>query len=146
EAGMPVSDPVIARIGRAVKPALDLPAEINTLFATHLMLAFGTYICATYGGLRVSRDRPGTLSPWQARMAEELIEAHVDGGATIQEIAECCGLSASHFAHAFRTSFGMPPHKWLLGRRVERTKLLLAKTRDSLADIAFACGFADQSH
>lgn len=144
--GYPIPDPVIARIGRAIKPALDLPAEVNTLFATHLMLAFGTYICAAYGGLMVPRDRPGALSTWQARMAQELIEAHVDGGATIQDIAECCGLSASHFAHAFKTTFGVPPHRWLLRRRVERAKLLLAENRDSLAEIALACGFADQSH
>lgn len=145
-AALPVSDPHIVQMGRAVRPALDLPSEANTLFASHLMLAFATYICARYGGLRAPRSQPGGLSTWQSRVARELIDAHIDGGMTLQEIATVCGLSASHFAHAFKASVGVAPHKWLLARRVDRAKTLLHRTREGLADIALACGFADQSH
>jgi AraC-like DNA-binding protein len=40
----------------------------------------------------------------------------------------------------------MPPHRWLIERRIDRAKALLRKGEASLAEIALACGFADQSH
>jgi AraC-like DNA-binding protein len=56
------------------------------------------------------------------------------------------GLSAKHFARAFRQSTGVPPHRWLIEKRIERAKALLLGGGLSLAEIALACGFADQSH
>jgi transcriptional regulator GlxA family with amidase domain len=51
-----------------------------------------------------------------------------------------------HFARAFRTSVGMPPHRYLVERRVARARELLASTNMPLAEIALAAGFSDQSH
>jgi AraC-like DNA-binding protein len=64
----------------------------------------------------------------------------------VARVARACGLSASHFARAFRRSLGMAPHQWRLSFRVERAKEQLARLDASLADIAIDCGFADQSH
>ena len=141
-----VSDPFIARMGRSVRPALAAPFEVNQLYASHVMLSLGIYACATYAGMRTPRTCPRGLSTWQQRVAKELIEAHVDGTLALRHVAESCGLSASHFAHAFKASVGMAPHQWLLHRRVERAKRLLAAARQTLTDIALECGFADQSH
>jgi transcriptional regulator GlxA family with amidase domain len=49
-------------------------------------------------------------------------------------------------ARAFRQSTGVPPHRWLLDRRVKRAKELLPNSSLSLSDVALACGFGDQSH
>jgi len=140
-----VRDPFIWRMGRSVRPALAAPFEANQLYASHVMLSLGIYCCATYGGMHTPRTGPGGLSTWQQRVAKELIEAHIDGTLALSRIAESCGLSTSHFAHAFKVSVGMAPHKWLLHRRVERAKHLLTRPV-SLTDIALECGFADQSH
>jgi len=145
-AGVPIGDPVIKRLGSAVRPALAAPDEANDLFASHLMLSLSIYVCTTYGDLRTQRALPGGLSAWQESAAKELIDAHIDGSLALQRLAEICGLSTSHFAHAFKRSVGMAPHKWLLGRRIERAKELMMRSRSSLSDIALACGFADQSH
>ena len=67
------------------------------------MLAFGTYVAGTYGGVRSPRIAGG-LNAWQRRAATEMIAAHLDGGITVEELAAVCGLSASRFAHAFRNS------------------------------------------
>lgn len=142
----PVSDPVIARLGNAVRPALAMPSEANELFASHLMLVLSIHTCVSYGGMKTPRTVPGGLSAWQERAAKELIEAHIDGSLSLARVAAVCGLSTSHFAHAFRESIGVAPHKWLLARRVDRAKSLLRASRCSLTDIALECGFADQSH
>jgi AraC-like DNA-binding protein len=72
--------------------------------------------------------------------------AHLDGNLPLQRVAEVCGLSTSHFAHAFRRTVGVAPDRWLLRRRVERAIDMLGGGGDSLSDIALACGFSDQSH
>ncbi len=144
--GAAVQDPILLRMARAVQPALDAPHESNELFASHLMLSLGIYATATYAGLKARRPASGGLSAWQERAAKELINAHIDGSLALQRIAEMCGLSTSHFAHAFKRSVGTAPHQWLLERRVERAKDLLRRGRESLIDIALSCGFADQSH
>jgi transcriptional regulator GlxA family with amidase domain len=64
----------------------------------------------------------------------------------LSRLAERCGLSTRHFARAFRQSTGVPPHRWLLNHRVGYAKELLCNPALSLAEIALACGFADQSH
>ena len=130
----------------AGRPALASPQESNELFASQVMLALGTYICATNGNLRAPRPCSGGLSTWQTRAAKEMISAHLDGNLPLQRVAELCGLSTSHFAHAFRRTVGVAPHRWLLRRRVERAIDILGGGRDSLSDIALACGFSDQSH
>jgi AraC family transcriptional regulator len=109
------------------------------------MLAFGTYVAGTYGGLRAPRMASG-INAWQRRAATEMIEARLDGRITIEELAAVCGLSVSRFAHAFRSSFGVAPYQWLQARRIERAKTMLSGSDGALADIALASGFADQSH
>jgi AraC family transcriptional regulator len=86
------------------------------------------------------------LAPWQERRAKELLSACFDGDISLTELARECNLSRSHFARAFRQTTGQPPHRWLLDRRMERAKDLLLRSTLTLADIAIACGFADQSH
>jgi AraC-like DNA-binding protein len=144
--GRPVTDPVIARLGNAARPALAAADQTNELFASHLMLSLSIYVCATYGNLKTPRRMSGGLSAWQERTAKEMIEAYIDGSLPLARVAAACGLSTSRFAHAFKASVGMAPHKWLLLRRVDRAKALLQRGRYTLSDVALACGFADQSH
>ncbi|MGO4287978.1 helix-turn-helix domain-containing protein, partial [Bosea sp. TAB14] len=57
-----------------------------------------------------------------------------------------CGLSPGYFSRAFRNTTGFSPHQWLIRKRIERARDILRCGRLELADIAVACGFADQSH
>jgi AraC-like DNA-binding protein len=62
------------------------------------------------------------------------------------QLSAIAGLSVFHFARQFKQSAGVSPHYYLVGRRIERAKELLAETDLSLSEIAFATGFSDQSH
>lgn len=88
----------------------------------------------------------GGLAPWQLRRAEALMSENLSVQVPLGQVAEECGLSVRHLARAFRQSTGVPPHRWLLDRRVELAKELLPNTKLSLSDVALACGFGDQSH
>ena len=74
------------------------------------------------------------------------MRANLDGELPLVRIASECGLSAAHFARAFRVSTGTPPHRWLMDQRIEQSKCLLMDSTLSLTEIAIKCGFADQSH
>ena len=86
-----------------------------------------------------------TLAPWQARRAVELM-TEATTACPVATLAKACGLSRSHFAHAFRATTGLPPHKWLLSHRIRLACEMMEHTEQCLAEIAQNCGFADQSH
>jgi AraC family transcriptional regulator len=139
-------DTVVHHIGASLLTGLRRPLEANQLFVDHMMLAFTAHVARTYGGLRDAEPPSGGLAPWQAKRACERLEADLGGRLTLQDVATELGLSVSHFSRAFRTSVGLPPHQWLLRQRVRAAKQLMTNRGLSLAEIAVAAGFANQSH
>ncbi|MHB1304991.1 MAG: helix-turn-helix transcriptional regulator [Acidiphilium sp.] len=59
----------------------------------------------------------------------------------IQRLAGVGGVSEAHFARSFRQAFGVPPHRYLLTRRIERAKALLRDTELAVTAIAFETGW-----
>ncbi len=59
----------------------------------------------------------------------------------VSRLASVSGVSPAHFARAFRAAFGVPPHRWLLTRRIERATGLLRETGLSITEIAFQTGW-----
>lgn len=59
----------------------------------------------------------------------------------IRRLARVSGVSQAHFARSFKEAFGVPPHRYLLTRRVERAKTLLRDTELPITEIAFRTGW-----
>src|SRR5690348_9486242 len=59
----------------------------------------------------------------------------------VERLAKVSHVSQAHFAREFRDAFGVPPHRYLLTRRIERAKALLRDTDMSITDIAFQTGW-----
>ncbi|MBW4091698.1 MAG: helix-turn-helix transcriptional regulator [Proteobacteria bacterium] len=140
-------DPVMHALALSMHAMVKAAAAPPALFVDSIALAFHAHVACTYGGALESGSPGGAgLAPWQLRRAQSYIEAHLDGNPTISDLARECRLSPSHFGRAFRQTVGMPPHRWLTRRRIERAKQLLREGDMQLAQIALACGFGDQSH
>jgi len=75
----------------------------------------------------------------------DYIDHNIDGRLTLPELAEVARLSVFAFVRSFKTSTGLPPHRYILRKRIERAKVLLADAALSIADVALRCGFGDQS-
>jgi AraC-like DNA-binding protein len=147
DVGAGYRDEVVAHLVNAVRPAMQRPEQANQLFVDYVVLALTAHVARTYAGMRPFKDSPkGGLAPWQEHRACEWLAAHLDGSRPLKEIAAQCGLSVSHFSRAFRQSTGLPPHRWLLQRRIEAAKALMDDRRQPLAQIALTTGFADQCH
>jgi len=144
--GAGVDDPTVYHLVQALLPAFERPAEANRLFVDHVTLAVLAHVAQVYGGMPAAWPRRGGLAAWQERLAKEVLEANLEGDISLALVAKECRLSPGHFARAFRQSTGVPPHRWLLQRRVEKAKRMLRETAMPLSEIADFCGFADQSH
>ena len=91
-------------------------------------------------------SRDGTLPRARLRAVLEYIEEHLDGNPSLEQLAAVARLSVYHFARLFKAATGLPPHQYVILRRVERTKQLLQAGTDlSLAEVAAGAGFSDQS-
>jgi AraC-like DNA-binding protein len=104
---------------------------------------------STLGDLRLAtapEPSCGGLSPVVARRVCDYITGHLDEKIRLDGLAALAGLSTDHFARAFRRSVGVPPHTYLLRRRLEEVEHMLRETQAPLSEIALATGFSDQSH
>ena len=87
----------------------------------------------------------GGLSPTNLLRALETIQASEER-VTVKDLAASIPMSAFHFARAFKISTGLPPHRFMLHRRIDRAKRLLAETDKPVAGIARELGFKTPSH
>jgi AraC-like DNA-binding protein len=86
------------------------------------------------------------IPPRSLRRIKASIDEGLESGVDIGDLAKSLGYSLSHFYRLFRKSFGMPPHRYLIHRRISLAQELLTQTDLDLAGIALKAGFADQSH
>lgn len=97
------------------------------------------------GHLRAGSAEPVRADPTVARRLRDLLDEHVPEGLSLTEAALLLHAHPTHLVRAFSKEFGMPPHLYLTGRRVDSARrMLLAGMRP--ADVATAAGFYDQSH
>ena len=87
----------------------------------------------------------GGLSGWQQRAITDYIEANLGKELRLADMARLVRLSPYHFARAFKQSFGVPPHRYHVGRRIARAKDLLTDPTNSITGIALTLGFAETS-
>ena len=146
-------DMVLAQIAKNVLPFLEERASASgrasasdLLALDRLELILGAHVVQRYGTMKRRRTAStGGLAGWQRRRATELLHANRDGHVRLAHLARACGLSVSHFARAFKASFGVPCHRWQTEHRIQRAQELLTMKSLTLADIADRCGFGDQA-
>lgn len=88
----------------------------------------------------------GRLAKWQANRAMSYVDAHLDARLKVSEIAGVVHLSSSHFSRAFKRTFGMTVHAWVMRRRIELAQGMMLSSPHKLSEIALRCGLSDQSH
>jgi AraC family transcriptional regulator len=88
----------------------------------------------------------GGLSPAARRRVLERVESGLADGIVLDDLAEAACLSPFHFARMFKASFGLSPHAWVMQRRLERARRLLAEGVTPLDEVVRRCGYAHLSH
>lgn len=91
----------------------------------------------------VQRD---LLLPWQRRKVIQFVEENLTGTIKVDELAGLTRLSKTYFSRIFKASFNESPYSYVLRRRMQLAKDLIADTTTPLSVIALDCGMADQAH
>jgi AraC family transcriptional regulator len=114
--------------------------SLGNVLAVHLLRRFSVpSTTSSHPGGRMSRHKLRTVLDY--------IHEHLDAELSLDHLAAVARMSPYHFARLFKNSTGLPPHQYVIARRVDRAKGLLRDAeRFALADIAAEVGFSSQSH
>jgi AraC family transcriptional regulator len=141
-------DPIVEHIGaifrvelnRASHPAQDILIEsMAVALCAHLLRSYTN---------AVGVEERSTASVDVAAVGRAIahIEDNPDRAISLRELAGAAGLSRFHFSRVFKRHLGLSPARYVERARIEQAKALIVNAEMSLANIAEAVGFADQSH
>jgi AraC family transcriptional regulator len=117
-------------------PSLDAPGYAETLAE---LLVFE--LARVTSGRRDPRSAPSGLTERQVRLITDYMDGHIDEKMTVADLAALVDLTRYHFIRSFKLSTGMPPHQFMIHRRIDRAKDMLTERDASVAEIAERTGF-----
>ena len=144
--GVRRGDAMLAASISSLVEELEHPKERGSLYADTVADGLTLHLLRNYSDGRPAVPTMGGLSARALRLARERIEAGIETGVSLDELAAEVGLSRSHFSRAFRQSTGRSAHRYLTERRIIRARAMLCRDEQSLVEIALRCGFSSQAH
>jgi AraC family transcriptional regulator len=144
-------DPQVERIGLSLLSEMGTGGLGGELYAESLANVLALHLVRHHSSLgrgsrRKTEQREGGFSKRALERAIDYINDNLPRKLTLKEIAGVAGVSPYHFARSFKAHTGLSPYQYVIHRRVERAKTLLSGTGLSIAEVAQAVGFANQSH
>lgn len=128
---------LIVELGRA----MDADLKVARAILQQAVVLLGAHI------ERLTENAPRSrLAPWQVKRAIRFIDENAGRRFQVREIAAAVRLSPGYFSSAFKESFGRSAKAYIIEHRLRQAKRLMIETSMTLAQIAKACGFADQAH
>jgi AraC family transcriptional regulator len=138
-------DMLMTSLIEALAQEVENPSEIGPLYADTLADSIALGLIQMSRAREPARSIGGLSGRTLARVIDR-IEARLEEGVSLQELAEETGLSRAYFSKAFRQSTGDSPHQYLIKRRLDRARERLESSADPICDIALDCGFSSQAH
>ncbi len=117
----------------------------DTLLAEQNRILIMTYLAGRVFPSPAPAPAKGGLSPGNRRRVREYMEEGYSRNLPVRELADLAGLSEFHFLRMFRQSFGVTPHDYLNGIRIERAMEMIRRGLP-LIRIAAEAGFSSQPH
>ncbi len=140
-------DSQIEHIGWALKAEMESGYPSGRAYMDALATGLAARIVRNHSSLaRASRPASCAMSGRKLKMVLGYIEDNLGRDLGLDEIAGIVGLSVSHFKTLFRKSLGLPPHQYLIRRRVERAAMQLRMGKMPIGQVALENGFCHQSH
>jgi len=140
-------DPKLERLALALCDEYRTEDVASGICAEALARQLAVRLLRGYWKARTVGDPPADgLSRKALAKAIEYIEANLADDLTIQDVSAALSMSAGRFAHAFRNSTGLAPHRYIVERRVEMAKRLLLETDLPIANLATRAGFSTHAH
>lgn len=142
----PTQDPVAERLGRSLLAAEESD-RFGELYADCVSTAIvARLLASTRRPAGRGRSKVPELAKWRLKRVTEYVEANLGEPVRLADLASAAGLTRMHFAAQFRAATGLPPHEYLLRRRIEHAQEMLVQEKETLVEIALSVGFQSQSH
>jgi len=138
-------DEVVEHLCLALLAELHAGGSSGRLYRDSLAQALASRLVRLFGTRPIREPSSASRPAFLGRILD-YIEAHLDRDLSLDELAAEAGVSRNYFVTLFSQSLGTPPHRYLLERRIDRARTLLAGSSVPVAEIAAATGFYDQSH
>jgi AraC-like DNA-binding protein len=126
-------------LGDIDRPLEELAADNVTALLAEALLANDP------SARKATRGRKPKAAYVEAERARQFLEAHSHDAVTSEALEQVSGLDRFTLTRQFRTIFGTSPYHYLIMRRLEQARRLMAEGQ-GLTDAALGAGFADQSH
>jgi AraC family transcriptional regulator len=148
-----LKDPLIYQMAIALKKQIESSKGAwNQLYIESMVTAACAHLLQCYSTQNLNANKlavtpsPDGLSKACLDQVLDYIHEHTDQNLSLAEMAQSVQMSSYHFSRLFKQSTGQSPHRYLISRRIQQVKKLLATTSLSIAEIAAQAGFTDQSH
>lgn len=140
-------DAFLTGLLRAFQKEVLKPEIGSRLLIDSLSQALAVYLIRRQADRQLTTGQPLIIPKWRIRRAQDFIRENLNNGISLKEIADAAGdVSPYHFSRLFKQATGFSPYQFLIECRVLTAQQLLRAQRAlSLGEIAFRCGFADQS-
>ena len=142
-----IRDPQIEHIAWALKAEMESGYPSGRTYTDGLAAALAARLIRKHSSLApATRAVPAAIPARKLKAMLAYIEDNLGRDLSLREIADVGGVSASHFKTLFRKSMGVPPHQYLIRRRVERAAVQLRSGTLPIGQVALENGFCHQSH
>lgn len=139
-------DATIWSTASKLKQAIQHSGTENRLYVEALgVVLVHELIRLNRGAPRADAQLRGGLAAWQQRIVTSYIEEHLSEQIPLAALAQLARLSTYYFCRAFKQSFGVPPHRYHIERRIEQAKVMLAGRKSSITEIGLTLGFSETS-
>lgn len=140
-------DPTILQVAQLLKAEVLVGGLAGNLYIESLRNLLAVHLLRNHiSGAIQSEPESAHLEGFKLKQLKDYIEAHLAEDLAIATLSALIPMSQFHFARAFKAAVGEPPHRYIMQRRIERAKVLLAATRLSVAEVSHQTGFSSQSH
>lgn len=140
-------DPFLEQAIELIKDILYVGDRFESLEAQNIARVLVSRIISKYSFPIVNNTNFDNGLPLQTlQKIFDFIEDNLHRRIPIERLAHMAGIGSAQFSRLFKRATNVTLHQYIIKRRVERARDLLAETQLPIAEIAHECGFADQVH
>jgi AraC family transcriptional regulator len=139
-------DPLIFHAMTALQEEAEVGGPAGRLFAETTATLLALHLVRRYSNLAAVIPSPHPIATADLERTIEFIDAYLGAELTLEQLAKIANMPVSSFVRNFRSATRVSPHKYVVLRRIERSKQLLRSSDISIVEIAYLLGFSSQSH
>lgn len=136
-------DSQMSALTTAIADECTNPNPLHDLYGENLVTALFALL---FDIRQDSGNRRPALSRRQLKIVTDYMETHCLEPIRLRDLAALADLSETYFSHAFKSSTGVPPHRWQMQARIRKVQQMLTLDSLTLTEIASVAGFSDQAH